>query len=218
MEKKVIIFDLDGVLFDSIELIHTYTEARFEYISRAALAEMHTGDVDFNNLVGSEWKKKEETPEELTSRLAEYREKKMRVPMYSGMKELVGDLAAHAIIALNTSASNDSSIPLLEREHIDEHFALVATRDLHPSKAEKFKLIGETFKQDPKDMLFITDTLHDIREAAKVGIPTIAVTWGVHDRTFFNREPHSHLVAIVDTPEELAKVIASQKIIDEIKM
>ena len=53
------------------------------------------------------------------------------------------------------------------------------------------------------DMLFVTDTLGDIREADIAGIPTVAVTWGAHDESYFNREPHENLLKIVSSVSEL---------------
>ncbi len=210
MKNKLIVFDLDGVLFDSIELMHEYTESRFEHIPRHAVVELHAGDVDFSDIKSGEWVKKPETPEGIEARLKEYREKKLAVLMYPKMKDLVMQLAEQATLVVNTSAATEASLPLLERERIDDLFALVATRDLHESKAEKFKLIAETFKVAPQEILFITDSLGDIRQAAIHSVPTIAVTWGVHDRSFFEREPHAHLVAIVGTVEELAQTLQSK--------
>lgn len=56
-------------------------------------------------------------------------------------------------------------------------------------------------------MIFITDTLGDIRDADLANVPTVAVTWGAHNRSFFNREPHKNLVKIVDDVEELQRYL-----------
>ncbi len=53
----------------------------------------------------------------------------------------------------------------------------------------------------------MTDTLGDVREADIAGIPTIAVTYGAHNRSYFEREKHENLIAIVDTVKELEKTI-----------
>ena len=52
-------------------------------------------------------------------------------------------------------------------------------------------------------MIFVTDTLGDVLEAKTAGINTIAVTWGAHDRIYFNNDIHENLKAIVDTIEDL---------------
>jgi phosphoglycolate phosphatase-like HAD superfamily hydrolase len=60
----------------------------------------------------------------------------------------------------------------------------------------------------PKEhTLFITDTLGDIREAEIADVPTVAVTWGAHDRSYFKQEEHKNIVAIVDSVDELKNFV-----------
>ena len=68
-------------------------------------------------------------------------------------------------------------------------------------------MIKEKYNITRDDVLFVTDALGDIRDADTSDVPTIAVTWGVHDKTFFEREYHSNLIKIVDTVEELSDFI-----------
>ncbi len=75
------------------------------------------------------------------------------------------------------------------------------------SKVEKFRMMEEKYGVRKNDMLFITDTLGDIREADKAGVPTIAVTWGAHDTSYFHREPHENLIGVVSTVAELENFI-----------
>lgn len=206
MKKKVIVFDLDGVLFDSIGLMSEYRKRAYPTLTDADIKELHTGNIF------EEAKKRGHVPIESTAEQnetirKEYLEKKLSTPLYDGIKELVENLSQKHVLAVNTSADNKSSVPLLENARIDEHFSLVATRDLHPSKVEKFKLIGQTFETEPSEMLFITDTLGDLYEARELAIPTIAVTWGVHDRSFFERETHPHLVGIAEHTNHLSELI-----------
>ena len=68
------------------------------------------------------------------------------------------------------------------------------------SKVIKINGLLKKYGHDPKDALFITDTLGDIRDGTACGVATIGVTWGNHDReTLKKGEPY----AIVDTVPEL---------------
>ena len=49
-------------------------------------------------------------------------------------------------------------------------------------------------------MFFITDTLGDIKEANKVGIESIGITWGYQDKAKLQK---GNPKKIVDTPTEL---------------
>ena len=108
---------------------------------------------------------------------------------------------------LNTNAYTRNTLPILEYSKTNHLFDFIATAELSKSKIEKFKLIEDRYNENKKDVLFITDSLGDIKEADTAGVPTIAVTWGVHDRLFFESESHSNLIGIVDTVKELEDFI-----------
>ena len=66
---------------------------------------------------------------------------------------------------------------------IKTFFSEVLGKETHKSKVEKFKMIFKEYGLKPEECIFVTDTLGDLREAKKVGVPTIAVTWGYHGKT-----------------------------------
>jgi phosphoglycolate phosphatase len=53
--------------------------------------------------------------------------------------------------------------------------------ETHKSKEVKFGIIFEETGLLKDECVFVTDTLGDILEANKVGVRTIAVTFGYHD-------------------------------------
>ncbi|MEI7907724.1 MAG: HAD hydrolase-like protein, partial [Bacteroidota bacterium] len=155
--------------------------------------------------------KKLKTEEEVNARKALHTENKAKVPMYEGAKELLESLHSEGyILALNTSAYSKNCLPLLERGGIVSLFDFLGTAEISKSKVDKFKVIEEKYGFDNRDVLFVTDTVGDIKEADVANVPTIAVTWGAHDRNYFNREEHKNLVGIVDTFEELKNFIDSE--------
>jgi len=103
--------------------------------------------------------------------------------------------------------SSTTSSPIatyLTHHGIRDCFAQILGNDVSHSKAEKFQMVYQEFKTSAQKCIFITDTLGDIREATSVGMPTIAVTWGFHDRATLEKgAPHS----IVETPSELSPVV-----------
>ena len=152
--------------------------------------------------------RKPETEEERKQRIILYAKKKSEMPIFEGIKELLERLYKNNYtLVLNTNAYNRNCLPLLERFNIKDIFDFLATAEISKDKVEKFNLIENKYNVDKHDMLFITDALGDVRDADIAGVPTIAVTWGVHDKSFFEKEKHINLIGIVDTVEELSNLI-----------
>ena len=207
--KKVIIFDLDGVLFNSIDIIEKnmldmYPGFTKEIFQKLACGNFHEEIKKVTIL------KKIETKEEEAKRELLYSKNKSTIPMYAGSKELLKELHQNEyILVLNTSSHNNACLPLLERSNIISLFDFLATAEVSTSKVDKFKMIKEKYNLCNKDCLFITDTLGDIREADIANVPTVAVTWGQHDRSYFTCEEHKNLIGIVDSFEQLKDFIFS---------
>ena len=209
MQKKILVFDLDGVLFDTVEimvqeLLNVYPGVTPEMAHNFFLGNIHEEREKIAHL------KKPETDEEKAERKRAYGIKKTEAEMFSGMKELLEDLYAKGyVLVTNTSAAERNCTPLFERWGLQSLFTFHATIEVSTSKVEKFKIICERFSCKPTDLLFITDTIGDVREADTAGISTIVVTWGAHTRNDFNKEPHTNVVAIVDSVEELHSALTT---------
>ncbi len=69
-----------------------------------------------------------------------------------------------------------------ENNNSADIFRKILWVETHKSKTEKFKMLFEEFDTDNSDIVFITDTLWDIKEANKLYIKTIAVDFGYHEK------------------------------------
>ena len=205
MKNKVIIFDMDGVLLDSIpfsrsEFLKRHSGMTIDMYNEINSGNFHVEAQKYSHL------KKPETEEEKNERKALYYKKKSQSLLFPGIYNLLADLKNKGyLLVINTNAH--TCLPLLENSLIKDFFDFITTAELTKDKVEKFKLIKEKYNITRDDVLFVTDALGDIRDADTSDVPTIAVTWGVHDKTFFEREYHSNLIKIVDTVEELSDFI-----------
>ncbi len=209
MNRKVIIFDFDGVLFDSQKLLEDYMMDLYPGLTKEMTKELVCGNFP-EEIQKINLPKKVETEDERAKLKILYSKNKLEVPMFTGMAELLEDLYTQGyILVINTSAFERNCLPMLEKNKIVQFFDYIATIEVARSKVEKFKLIQDKYSVSTDKLLFITDTLGDIREADEAGVPTVAVTWGAHDRSYFYREEHKNLVAVVDSVDELRKVITN---------
>lgn len=206
-KPKIIIFDLDGVLVDSNKL----TAEDFYNVHPTAPGDLYKETL-CGNFIEEAAKltdfKKPETPEEQEMRLETYIKNKKDCAIFEGIPELLHELhCAGFTLCLNTSAGPRTCLPSLEHHGLINFFDFLGTKEISTKKTEKFKMICEKYGAKADEMIFITDTLGDIREADHSGVPTIAVTWGIHDREYFNRELHDNLIDIVDSVAELREKI-----------
>ncbi|MEI8339475.1 MAG: HAD family hydrolase [bacterium] len=205
--KKVIIFDIDGVLFDTIPhaekyFLEEYTDVPGDIYKRVNAGNYHEEKNKISHL------KKPLSEVEERERVTGYEERKSNLPMFPGMKELLEKLHASGVLLVsNTGAYKSRCVPGLEKAGVIDLFDFIATAETSKSKSEKFKIIEEKYQIPKSEMVFITDALGDLKEAQISGVSTIAVTWGVHDATYFDKEKYSCLVGVANTVSELEEMI-----------
>lgn len=201
---------MDGVLFDSTLVAQKHISALYPQLTDEMHKELLTGNfheeikkLTIPRIIETDEKKKE--------RQLQYATEKAQTKMYGGMKDLLNTLCTkNYILVLNTSAYDRNCIPMLEAAGIKDLFNFLGTGDVDKSKVAKFTMIKEKYNADNNEMLFITDTLGDIREADSAGVPTVAVTWGAHDMSYFTREHHSNLLTIIDSISDLGTFIENK--------
>lgn len=207
--KKVIVFDMDGVLFDSTKLIGEFFMQTYPTMTKEDLDKIFHGNFHeelekfklTNNPIV-------ETPEEHQIRATAYSDKKLQSPLYDGIQQMLERLhtAGHTLV-VNTSAIERNCKPLFEYSDTLKYFDFFATAEVSKSKVEKFQIISDKYNVPKNKMIFVTDTLGDLREADSAGVPTIAVTWGAHTPQHFTSEEHKNLIKVVASVEELESLL-----------
>ncbi len=197
---KLIIFDFDGVLVNTIELsykIHTsknpnltwerfqeYSIGNFhEVYNKAVKSGSHIPPDDFN----SSYKKGLDilTAEEI-------------------IHDSILSLAVNYKLVIVSSTNSSHINNFLVKENLARYFSDVWGADIHKSKTFKIKAILKKYNLYASNSIFITDTLGDIKEARECGVKSIAVTWGLHNKlTLEKGDP----VKIIENPEDLVGAI-----------
>lgn len=121
-----------------------------------------------------------------------------------GIREIITKMATLGTLAVISSAINNPIERFLEKHGLRDSFAKVYGADVHLNKVKKISMALADFGIAPAETIFITDTLGDIREAAKAGITSIAVTWGFHSHEILQT---GNPLVIVHSPEELFAVL-----------
>lgn len=183
---RTYLFDLDGTLLDSIELILE----SFHHTSRVHLGR-ELPDAHWLAGIGTPLRtalgKVAQSDEELEAMLDTYRSYNLEhhdamAKPYPGAIELVKELHARgaklAIVTSKLSTGTNQGIRLLG---LDEELPVrVCADDVSRGKPHPEPVLTALRALDasPDEALFIGDSDHDIQAGKAAGVKTVAVTWG----------------------------------------
>jgi len=203
MHKSIVVFDFDGVIVNSHDLVIDHLMNLFSGLT----PELFREDRMDNSLKLEKFTKNLLSPEVELEKKARYSKNKLNLNIFEGMRELLIDLSSRTRLALNTAAYDRNCLPMLQKHGLLDAFSCITTRDTKETKEENFIHIAEKLNAKLSDLLFITDTVGDLLDAEKLHIETIGVLWGLHDRSYFERRRHSNLLALVSTVEDLKNLL-----------
>lgn len=197
---KLILFDFDGVLANTIEFsykIHTKKNKDLTW--------KHFQDYSLGNFwEGYEKAVKEGKHIPADDFHGDYKKGLDMLTIEKILHDLVLSLAKKYKLVVISSTNSTHINDFLKKENLDGCFSDILGSDIHKNKVLKIKTILEKYDLPPRDTVFITDTLGDIKEAEECNVKSIAVTWGLHDRLILER---GNPVTIIDNPQDLIEAI-----------
>jgi pyrophosphatase PpaX len=183
------LFDLDGTLLDSIDLImqsyrHTMLVHRGTAPNDAVwLAGLGTPlRVQFAGV--------SDDPAEIEAMVATYRDYNLAnhdqmVRPFEGIVPALTALATRGSLGLVTSKFRDGALRGLKVLGLEEHIrVIVGADDVRRPKpdAEPVRLAMERLEADPATTVFVGDSPHDLTAGRAAGVRTAAVLWGPFPR------------------------------------
>lgn len=201
MNKKLIIWDFDGVIVDSRKLALELTQFQYENVDEDIHRNLFNGnlfeslDKLTKNNVGEE-----EHKEYLEKN---YWPRKMELVPIRGMDEVLENLSQDFIMVINSSSSTVQIGAYLEKYNLSQYFSKIYGNEIRDKK-EKFRLILKDFNVLSESCVLITDTLGDVLEARAINIPAIVVLWGYQYKKHFNSVSN---IEFVEEPINLIEII-----------
>ncbi len=189
--KKLIMFDFDGVLVDTLimhyEMIRKSNPASF---SLERFKDIFNGNI-------FEYVKKNSDVNQPSRFFEEYEERTRELVIPEIIKSSLKTLSNKYTLSIVSSTTSKIILKILNEAEIPEYFSDVLGSDVHKSKVFKINMLLEKYGIDPSYAIFVTDTTGDVLEARECGVDSIAVLWGFHDK---ERLEKSNPKVILDDP------------------
>jgi len=210
---KAVVFDLDGTIVDSVELIIV----SFQHAIREVLGREISREESII-WVGRPLREQMAlfSPEHADELVAAYREFNHRehdrmLKLYDGVLNLLdGLLSARTKLGLVTSKSRYTTQMAFDLTGIESYFDASVCADESPGNKPSPEPILACLEQlgvDAGDAAYVGDSPADLQAARAAGVRAIAVTWGVFDRATLEAEKPD---VLVHTIAELAEVLGMQ--------
>jgi len=213
MNVRVVIFDWDGTLVDSVEHIadslhQAATDLGYPELEREAYRDI----IGLGMVEALEKLYPGISREEMNSireGYAGYFFSKVTTPqnVFEGMADVVADLrGSGAAVPVATGKSRRGLDFALVSSGLGDHFEITRCADETRSKPDPAMLeeILRFYRIEPEDAVMIGDTRYDLEMAQRIGMPSIGVEWGVHKRDVLgDYSPR----AIVDSVPDLRRVL-----------
>ena len=211
MLPRVVLFDLDGTLIDSIPLILSSMKAAFDGHPRPPPV------AEWVALIGTpldamirRWAVDEADVERLKERykVHQWAHHDAMVKAFPGVPELLDGLSARGVrMAVVTSKLEPSARRSLDFLGLTRHFELVvgleATGRHKPDPAPVLHAI-ERLGARPEEAAFVGDSPHDVVAGNAAGVATVAALWGPFSREELARAGPR---AWAEAPGELLQVL-----------
>lgn len=201
--KRVIIFDYDGVIIDSLAVVLTIFETIGKKYTLKITSQKELEAVFDTNFY--EGLKRHGLPdtrlqEFLSEFTAEIMKKQKQIRLFEGVKECIATLSKKNKLMIVTSNLTDIVTLFLDQQRMNL-FEEILGADNHTSKVQKILSIKK--KYPGFKYFYVGDTMGDIKEGKQAGVQTIATTWGYHNRTKLQGQKPDY---IVDSPSQLQEI------------
>jgi phosphoglycolate phosphatase len=203
---KLLLFDFDGVLVDSLAVYEKTVTDCLQQINqpltrgREEFLELFEGNF-YERLVakGIDLNKFMEASVNILARV-NYKEMKPFTAMLPVLNMLKKD---HVPIVIS---SNDTPtiVEALRLYNFNDIFQEVLGSDFMLSKKDKILYAAKKYSTALTDIYYIGDTTGDILEGKQAGVKTVGVTWGWHSKEKMAQAGPDYLV---ETPEALLQLI-----------
>lgn len=207
---KLILFDFDGTLVDSVNLI---ADAYNEYAAGRKGLQLVPEDTEGRNALrakgsrevlaylGVRWYR---LPFVRRAVRALIREKRKELAAYQGIPHVLSELKKRGYsLAILSSSPSPTITSFIRRNRLAVFDHLVCDVPLFGKRRAIERILGKT-ETKPSETIYVGDETRDVEAARAAGVAAVGVTWGANTRSTLEAAGAD----VVDTPHELLTVLS----------
>jgi phosphoglycolate phosphatase len=200
--KKLLLFDFDGVIVDSLELYEEIARLCLEEIGKPIIKDRE----DFLSLFDDNFYEAMRQKgvdvgafNRAVERLIPQVDYNRAGPFFD-LIPVLEKLGKENILLIISSNSLAAIKTIISKYRFDQYFKEILGADFMFSKIDKINYALEKWNFSRDETYFIGDTRGDMKEAKMAGVKTVGVTWGWHPRERLEKASADFLF---DRPHEL---------------
>ena len=202
MTRKHLIFDFDGTVVESGPLIYSHLS---QYSKNDNLSWNDLRNLPSNEVVSALGISKVDLPKLILKIRDDFKLKIADQPIVSGIKEAITELKEKGFdIHFVSSNSKENIDEFLQLHNLREAISTVTSFFTIFGKAHGISKTLKEFDISTDSAVYIADETRDVQAAEKVGIQSIAVTWGYNSEKPLREYKPNFLVS---SPEELVSIL-----------
>jgi len=202
---KLLLFDFDGVLVDSLDVYEKTVTDCLKQINqplkrgREEFLELFEGNF-YERLVqkGIDLKKFMEASVNILAQI-NYNEMKP----FTAMLPVLNALKKNNVLIVISSNDAPTIAEALRLYNFNGIFREILGSDFMLSKKDKILYAAKKYSTAPADIYYIGDTTGDILEGKQAGVKTVGVTWGWHSKEKMAQAGPDYLL---ETPQDLLQL------------
>lgn len=190
--KKLLIFDFDGVLADSFEYFYYLISISMKQVGRSLtrsqyrnlfIGNVHQG---FRNFINDDKEYAVFSKFRRNNYDRYYYDKNRGVKLFPQVSKFIKEIEKKYVLTIASSGKQDTIENLLEENGVKQYFGLILANSAY-TKDGMINEILSKLRSKPEYTAMITDTVGDIEVAKGNDLKTIAVTWGFHSERLLKR-------------------------------
>jgi len=194
--SRVLIFDYDGVIVDSLDAIIKMYNSRCEEFGYPPIDNKNEFVKLFESNLFTSLKKMGISSftifKSIRTFKKEFKELQSHMPFFKDMKEVLNRLSKNNLMYIVTSNISSIVEDNLRKNKLS-FFREIIGEDKGRNKAKRIKKIKKKFPG--MDIYYIGDTKWDIKEGKKAGVKTVGVTWGYHTKKMLKEVSPDYLIS-----------------------